>query len=196
MKAPTIQQIHKVMRAKGMKVFSTPYDCTLGWIRTKDKVQNTMNDWIFMSYPTEGGGIVSVVIPGTSDAGLYYRLNPMHVDGTAIIQDGKQYRGAFTYMEKNGHFDQEAFRQTGLLDYYRDDNEDKYLDPINPEYGKNHSTNGHDMGGNLEYVGKNSAGCWGSLNKLMDELYKMARVQVAHGLGSKFSLATLNESMF
>lgn len=196
MKRPTIEQIHQVMIAAGMKVFSNPFDCTLGWIRTADTAPNTMNDWIFMSHPTKDGGIRAIVCEGTSDAGLFYRLNPMHVDGTAIIQHGKQFRGAFTYMEKGGHRGQEAFRQTGPLDYFRDINRDKYLDFVNPEVGKIHNTNGHDMGSNPEYVGKNSAGCWGSLNENMDMMYEMAKAQIKHGHGNKFSLATLHENMF
>ena len=155
-----------------------------------------MNDWIFMSMFTPGGGIQSIVIEGTTDAGLYYRLNPIHVDGTAIIQHGKQYRGAFTYMEKGGHRGQEAFRQTGGLDYWRDADRDKYLDFDNPQENKIYNTNGHDMGSNLNKVDKWSAGCWGSLTENMDLLYLMAKQQIEHGNGNKFSLATLHEDMF
>ena len=193
---PTIEEIHKVMQEQGMKVFTSPYDCTLGWIRTKDNRSGKFNDWIFMSHPTEGGGIDSIIIPGTTDAGLYYRLNPMHVDGTAIIQHGKQFKGAFTYMKKGGHNGQEAFRQTGGLDYWRDINRDEYLDFVNPQENMIFNTNGHDMGTVANNVGKWSAGCWGAVNENMDLLYAMARVQEAHGLGSRFSLATLHEDMF
>jgi len=196
MKRPTIENIHRVMKQQGMKVFTTPFDCTLGWIRTKDNKSNKFNDWLFMSYPMKNGGICSVVLAGTTDAGLYYRLNPMHVDGTAIIQHGKQYRGAFTYMEKGGHKGQEAFRQTKGIDYWRDINRDEYLDFTNPKLNKIFNTNGHDMGTVGNNVGKWSAGCWGSENSNMDQLYLMARVQIAHGLGYKFSLAALHEDMF
>jgi hypothetical protein len=196
MERPEIEEIHEVMREQEMKVFDKPFDCTLGWIRTTDNKSEKFNDWIFMSHFTKGGGINSIIIPGTSDAGLYYRLYPMHVDGTAIIQHGKQFRGAFTYMEKGGHNGQEAFRQTGGLDYWRDINRDEYLDFENPQENMVFNTNGHDMGTVGNNVGKWSAGCWGSVNENMDLLYTMAKVQVAHGLGSKFSLATLHENMF
>ncbi len=196
MKRPTIEKIHEVMHNQGMKVFTSPFDCTLGWIRTKDNKSNKFNDWIFMSHPTENGGINSIIIPGTTDAGLYYRLNPMHVDGTAIIQHGKQFRGAFTYMKKGGHRGQEAFRQTKGIDYWRDINRDKYLDFVNPQENKIFNTNGHDMGTVGNDVNKWSAGCWGSTNENMDLLYTMAQVQMSHGFGDKFSLATLHEDMF
>lgn len=196
MKRPTIEEIHQVMRESGMVVFDKPFDVTLGWVRTADTLPDTMNDWLFMSHPTKGGGIQSIVCEGTSDAGLYYRKNPMNIDGTAIIQHGKQFRGAFTYMEEGGHRGQEAFRQTGPIDYWRDPNRDNYLDFINPEEDEIFNTNGHDMGSNPRYVGKNSAGCWGSLNENMDLMYQMAQVQISHGNGNKFSLATLHENMF
>jgi hypothetical protein len=193
---PTIEEIHEVMDEQGMKVFSSPYDCTLGWIRTNDNKSNKFNDWIFMSHPTENGGINSIIIPGTTDAGLYYRENPMHIDGTAIIQHGKQFRGAFTYMKKDGHRGQEAFRQTGGLDYWRDLDRDEYLDFVNPQENKIFYTNGHDMGTVGNNVGKWSAGCWGSVNDNMDLLYSMAKLQKKKGFGDKFSLATLHENMF
>lgn len=196
MQRPTIEEIHEVMSEQDMKIFITPYDCTLGWIRTVDNKSGKFNDWIFMSHPTVSGGINSIIIPGTVDAGLYYRKHPMNIDGTAIIQHGKQFRGAFTYMEKGGHNGQEAFRQTGPLDYWRDINRDEYLDFVNPQEGEVFNTNGHDMGTLGNNVGKWSAGCWGAVQENMDLLYSMAKIQKAHGLGNKFSLATLHENMF
>lgn len=196
MKRPTIEKIHQVMKAQGMKVFTTPFDCTLGWIRTKDNKSNKFNDWLFMSYPMKSGGICSVVLAGTTDAGLYYRLNPINVDGTAIIQHGKQFRGVYTYMEKGGHKGQEAFRQTKDIWYWRDNDRNEYINFDGEEEFKNNHTNGHDMGKVGNEVNKWSAGCWGSEVTNMDQLYLMAKVQKAHGLGDKFSLAALHENMF
>lgn len=196
MKRPTIERIHEVMQDNRMKVFTKPFDCTLGWIRTSDNASNAMNDWIFMSYFTEGGGIVSIVFEGTTDAGLYYRLNPIHIDGTAIIQHGKQYRGTFRYMEVGGHRGGEGMRQVRNLDYFRDPDRDKYLNFVNPQFDKMYNTNGHTMGDNIERVDKHSAGCWGSIVDNMRQLYDMAKVQISHGYGDMFSLAALHENMF
>ena len=194
MKRPTIERVHEVMRQQEMKVFTKVKSNTMGWIRTKDNKANTFNDWLFISHPLENGGIKSVIIPGTTDAGLYWRLNPMHVDGTAIIQHGKQYRGAFTYMKSGGHRGGEGIRQTGPLDYFRDVNRDEYLDFVNPQYGKIFNTNGHNMFG--ETVDKDSAGCWGALKKLMRDYYDMCQDQIDAGLGAGLSLAALHEDMF
>lgn len=199
MKRPSIELIHECMKDHGMIVFDKPFDATLGGIRTKDNESNTFNDWLFMSMFTDGGGILSIVAEGTTDAGLYYRLNPLNIDGTAIIQHGKQHRGAYTYMEKGGHNGQEAFRQTGGMDYWRDADRDKYLEFDGEEFlNKIFNTNGHDMGtrGVEGEVNKWSAGCWGSEQEIMDVFYLFARLQKSHGNGDKFSFAMLHENMF
>jgi hypothetical protein len=196
MKQPTIERIHEVMKQQGMKVFTQPFSVTLGWIRTNDTSVETFNDWLFASYFDDKGNFHSVIVQGTTDAGMYYRLNPMHVKGTAIIQHGKQYRGAFTYMEVGGHRGEEGFRQTSGIDYWRDPNRDKYLDFVNPELNKIYNTNGHNMGTIGKLVGKWSAGCWGATVANMRKLYDFARIQKAKGLGDKFSLACLHENMF
>ena len=196
MNRPTIEEIHEVMHEQGMKVFTKPFDVTLGGIRTQDNKSNEFNDWLFASYFTAKGGIVSVIIEGTTDAGLYYRLNPMHIDGTAIIMHGIQHRGAFTYMKSGGHRGQEAFRQTGKMQYVRDINKDEYLDFDGDIETAIYNTNGHDMGTVGNKVNKWSAGCWGSVNENMDLLYQVARVQMSHENGNKFSFALLHENMF
>lgn len=198
MNKPSIEKIHEVMLANGMVVFTKPYDVTLGGIRTEDNSSNKFNDWHFMSMFTDGGGIISVVAEGTTDAGLYYRENPLNVAGTAIIQHGVQHRGAYRYMEKHGHRGQEAFRQVSNMKYWRDANRDKYLDFDGEEFTDNFATNGHDMGklGVSGNVNKWSAGCWGSEEEVMELLYGLAKIQITHGNGDKFSYAMLHENMF
>jgi len=196
MNRPSIEDIKRVMKESGMKVFTAPFDVTLGGIRTKDNASGKFNDWIFAILPTGGGGELSVVLPGTTDAGLYYREHPINPDGTAIIQHGIQHPGAYTYMEKGGHKGQEAFRQTGNMKYWRDADRDKYLDFDGEEYNDIFNTNGHDMGDRGVDVGKWSAGCWGSTRENMDILYEIAKLQIKHGPGSRFSFAMLHEDMF
>jgi len=204
MKKPSIEEIHKVMTANNMVVFTKPFDVTLGGIRTKENDSNEFNDWLFMSMFTDGGGIISVIAEGTTDAGLYYRLNPLNVDGTAIIKHGVQHRGAYQYQnpsknsDQRGHRGKEAFRQIKDMDYWRDADRDKYLEFDGKEFTDNFATNGHDMGrlGSKGEVNKWSAGCWGSEEEIMDLFYEMAMIQDAHGNGDKFSFAMLHEDMF
>ena len=190
------------MIKNGMKVFQNPYSVTLGGIRTSDNKSNEFNDYLFASFFTPDGGLVSFVLDGTTDAGLYYRLNPMNVDGTAIIQHGKQYRGVYQYQnpktnpKQRGHKGQEAFRQVKAMDYWRDADRDKYLEFDGEEYTDIFATNGHDMGTRGAEVNKWSAGCWGGTQSNMDLLYWVARKQIQNGHGDLFSFAMLYEKMF
>lgn len=202
MKRPDINHIHAVMKQQGMKVFQTPFSMTLGAIRTKDNKSGRFNDWIFASLFTEDGGILSTVFPGTTDAGLYYRHNPINPEGTAIIQHSRQYRGVYQHQtphlndEHRGHKGQEAFKQIGDMDYWRDPDRDSYLEFEGETYTGNNATNGHDMGTKGENVHTWSAGCWGSVKQNMDILYEMAALQEANGLGDVLSFALLHESDF
>lgn len=193
---PTFEEIKNVMLSLNMKVFTKPYDMNLGGIRTKDNKSEAFNDWLFMFYHDAKGVVHGVIEPGTTDAGLYYRLNPINIDGTAIIQHGVQHKGVYTYMEKGGHKGQEAFRQTGLMTYWRDANRDEYLDFNGEEFRAIFNTNGHDMGTKGQSVGKWSAGCWGSTQFVMDKFYNLAKLQKRSGLGDKFSFTLLHENNF
>ena len=196
MNKPTPQEIKTVMLSLGMKVFTAPFDMTLGGIRTVDNKANTFNDWLFMLWHDEKGVLKGTIEKGTTDAGLYYRTKPMTPKGTCIIAHTMQYRGSFTYMKVGGHRGQEAFRQTKGLSYFLDNNKDQYLDFVNLITDQIYNTNGHDMGtvGNL--VNNWSAGCWGSTNAIMDKFYLLAQLQMKHGHGAGFSYAMLHENDF
>lgn len=193
---PTIKEIRTVMLKLRMAVFTKPFDMTLGAVRTKDNKANTFNDWLFMFYYDATGKLCGIVEKGTTDAGLYYRMNPMQIDGTAIIQHDVQHRGAYTYMEVGGHKGQEAFRQTSDMLYWRDANRDVYLNFTGRTIRAIFNTNGHDMGSVGNLVNQWSAGCWGSTQKVMDKFYLLAKLQIKYGLGAKFSFALLHENSF
>lgn len=190
------------MKSKGMVVFTTPFSVTLGGIRTEDNFANTFNDYLFSSYFDEKGNIVSVIVNGTVDSGLYYRINPANKLGTAIIQHDKQYRGVYQFQDPNknkgqlGHKGQRAFRQIKAMDYWRDNNKDSKLDYTGETETSIAYTNGHYMGtvGNL--VNNWSAGCWGSTVDNMEKLYAHAELQISKGLKDIFSFALLHEKDF
>ena len=184
------------MTSLDMKIFTKPYDMNLGGIRTKDNKSEKFNDYLFMFYHNAKGEVLGHIENGTTDAGLYYRLNPINTDGTAIIQHSVQHRSCYTYMEKGGHKGQEAFRQTGLMKYWRDADRDEYLEFDGKEFTAIFNTNGHDMGTVGNNVGKWSAGCWGSTQSVMDEFYKLAKLQKRSGFGDKFSFTMLHENDF
>lgn len=201
MKKPSLSQVADVMRLNGMTVFKQPFDMTLGGIRTFDNKSNAFNDWLFMLYHDERGKLCGIIEPGTTDAGLYYRLHPMNIEGTAIIADGVQNKGVYEYQNppvdgKPGHKGQEAFRLIKPIWMQRDPDRDAYLEFDGELFQDNAATNGHDMGDVGVNVDKWSAGCWGAMRKIMDKFYALAKLQVQHGHGSFFSFAMLNEKMF
>lgn len=201
MNKPTIEQIEDVLKQRGMKMFTSPYSVTLGGIRTNDNQSNKFNDWIFAHYYDRAGNSHYQIEKGTTDAGLYYRLNPISISGTAIIQHGVQHRSCYELQNpkidgKRGHKGQKAFKQVGNMIYWRDANRDSYLDFNGVEQVGIFATNGHYMSNGSLFVNKWSAGCWGSTIEIMDKIYAIAEVQIENGLGNKFSFALLHEKHF
>lgn len=202
MKKPTIEKIHEVMKNNNMTVFTKPFDVTLGGIRTKDNVANTFNDWLFASYWNDKKELISVIVAGTTDAGLTARLKPSNPKGVVIIQHGIQHRGVYrlenpkVVPSERGHKGKEAFRQIAPMKYWRDNNKNNILETgLNEEFTLSF-TNGHDMGTRGLQVNNWSEGCWGSTEKNMQLLYDMGWLQFNNGLGRIFSFAMLHEKMF
>lgn len=195
-------KIEEVMKNSGMTVFTKPFDITLGAIRTKDSASNEFNDWIFAFCFNEAGKRIGIMFEGTTDAGLYWRLNPMRTEGTAIIKHGVQHRGAYQLQDPNedkskrGHKGQKAFRQIKSMSYWRDADRDKYLEFDGEHQEGIFFTNGHYMGTVGNKVDKWSAGCWGSTVENMDDLFKICELQINAGLGDNFSFALLHEDAF
>lgn len=200
MNKPTLEQIVDVMISKGMKVFRNPFSMNHGGIRTKDNAAETYNDFLFMYYWNDKGQLCGIVEPGTTDAGLFYRKNPINVKGTAIIKHSEQYIGAMDYQNppvdfKLGHNGKEAFRQVQPMKYWRDADRDNYLEFDGEVFEEIAYTNGHDMGTGVS-VGKNSAGCYGSAPATMDKFYALAKLQIKHKQGSRLTLTMLHETDF
>lgn len=202
MKQPSITEIISVMKSNDFVVFDKPFDVNLGAIRTKDNKSNKFNDFAFAFCDNGRGSLLYYIIPATTDAGLYYRKNPINKKGTAIIQHDKQYRGVYQLQDPTkdkrlrGHRGQKAFKQIKQMQYWRDINMDEYLDFTGKTYKQNAATNGHYMGTLGKNVDKWSAGCWGSTISNMNKLYRIAEFQINHGLGDKFSFTLLHENSF
>lgn len=201
MKKPSINQIKSAMNREGMTFFSLPYDVTLGAIRTRDNASNEFNDWLFAHYYDNENVSHYEIVEGTTDAGLYYRLNPLSELGTAVIQHGIQHRGAYELQNpkidgKRGHRKQKAFRQVKAMKYWRDNNRNGIIEYGGDEQTGIFATNGHYMGLLGTLVGKWSAGCWGSTIENMKKLYAIAEKQINNRKVNSFSFALLHEDMF
>lgn len=193
MKIPTIKEIVKVLERNNFKVFKEPFSTNLGGIRADDKVSNKFNDFLYAFDYDEKGKLSGVVVPATTDAGLYYRLHPINPKGTAKIVHNRQYFGAYRLMEK-GHMGQKAFKQIGKIDYWRDNNKDKVLDEngIITTEGAEVATNIHYMGTIGGDVGKWSAGCQGATVSNLNKIMAVAERQK----GRVYSYTLLHESLF
>ena len=201
MRKPSIEEIRRAFHLNGMVFFNAPYDVTLGGIRTIDSQSNSFNDWLFAHYFDNTGNSYYEIVEGTTDAGLYYRLNPLNVFGTAIIQHNYQHRGAYELQNpkidgKRGHRGQKAFRQVSNMKYWRDANRDTYLNFGGQNLYGIYGTNGHYMGTVGKSVDRWSAGCWGATVENMDKLYAIAEAQINNNLGNRFSFALLHEENF
>ena len=172
---PTIDQVIKGMEKIGATIFREPNSINLFAVRTNENEANTFNDWGGAFYWDDKGKRHDLIIPITTDAGVYYRLKPMNKLGTAILVHNKQYRSCYQLMDK-GHMGQKAFKQIKPMDYWRDNDKDSKLETEGKIYTEIAATNFHYMGkGNL--VNNWSAGCQGASFENMNRLYAFVEVQ-------------------
>ena len=158
MNNPKIESILNVMNDKNYVIFQDKrgHDLNIVGIRTKDVTANTFNDWIIVFYKFDGIWNF-FAFPATTDPGIYYRQNPINVDGTAILVPG-QYRGAYKVGMHKGEL---ALQQKMPLKIYRDNNKDEILDfDLNEESGL-YGINIHRANKNVSSIEVNkwSAGC-------------------------------------
>ena len=172
---PTIDQIIKGMETIGAVVFREPFSINLFGVRTNENEANTFNDWGGAFYWDEQGKRHDLIIPITTDAGVYYRLKPMNKLGTAILVHNKQYRSCYHLLD-NGHMKQKAFRQVLPMWYWRDNDKDAELDMQGKIYDEIAFTNFHYMGKGVK-VDNWSAGCQGASVANMNRLYAFVEVQ-------------------
>lgn len=199
---PTLEQIKNTLLENQFTVFNQPFSCNLGGIRTMDNESGKFNDWLYCFYYDQNHNLVGEIVPGTTDAGIYYRLHPMNKKGTAIIVHNKQHRSCYQLqdpaMNKNhiGHNRQKAFRQIKAMDYWRDNDHDKVLEFGGPIYTEIGFTNGHYMGIVGNDVGQWSAGCWGSTVENMKKLFSIAQTQIDKLRSDVFSFTLMHENLF
>lgn len=121
------EEILAVMRRKGYVIFSNQsknFNLNLVGIRSKTNKPNAFDDlmcaiWLFDDRWHQKAYQI------TTDPGLYWLKNPMHVDGTAILKEG-QYRGLWEIGQHQGRY--KALVQARPCTVIRDANRDDRLD--------------------------------------------------------------------
>lgn len=147
------------MEAQGHTVFRHgEYNLNIVAIRdTQNPNASTFNDVICVFYRSLGRWCLHQ-FKITTDAGTYYRQNPLHVDGTAQLAAG-QYRGAYKLAKHKGQYP--ALVQVRAVNYYRDNDLDTALDQTGELHSGLIGANIHRAHpeAELEQVGRYSAGC-------------------------------------
>lgn len=127
-------------------------------IRNDSAQPNSFDDTICVLFKDEYGDDTLLCFPATTDPGLYWLKNPMRVDGTAIMCEGR-YEGAYKLGTHRGY---KALQQVGKIDFVRDNDRDGELDFQSPKkiheviYANIHRASEQE---DSISVGKWSAGC-------------------------------------
>jgi hypothetical protein len=153
----TSETILKAFKNRKCKLREGVYEMNIFAIRTKDQEANTFNDIVGLLYLNDKKKWELRTWSATTDAGTYYRENPINVNGTAIIAPG-QYLNCYKIGK---HKDYEAVEQIGKISYIRDNNKNKKLDWLKKDklVEEIAKTNIHHAGADSIQVDKWSAGC-------------------------------------
>lgn len=160
MKQITAEDVIRVFKAKGYRYDDRAYQMNIFTIRTNDNTSNAFNDYVGVLFKDEKGLFQLRQWICTTDAGLFYRLHPDNVNGTAIIVPGN-YPNVYKVGLHKGY---EAMEQVGNLKYIRDNNKNAVLDWVYNLVGAKYEiavnkTNIHHAGENSTQVDNWSAGC-------------------------------------
>lgn len=193
----TREQIEKAVLSKGYKWFTGDnYDVNIVGVRknTANKVTNSFDDLVTISYKDETGKWHFEAFPATTDPGIYWMNNLLNERGTAILVPG-QYRGTYKIGKHQGSYI--ALVQHKPVQVYRDNNEDGVYD-MRPEsihtgmFGINiHRSNSVRTS---TQVDKWSAGCQVLANPdNFDKLMEVAG-KASKQWGNSFTYTLLQES--
>ena len=160
MKQFTIDEILTVFANKKYVVKHLPFEVNLFGVRNIDAEGNTFDDCVGLFYKDLKNQWVLKQYVATTDPGLFYRLNPITREGTAIMVPG-QYINCYKVGLHKGY---PALEQCGNMKYVRDNNKNKVLDFLYKVVGYkfvvgNIKSNIHHAGTDSKQVDKWSAAC-------------------------------------
>jgi len=125
----SIEPFRKVFQAKGYEWYgNSPYKLNIFGVRDPDRKSNFFNDFLFCIYQNTWNDWVIKQWEATTDSGSYYLLDPMNVDGTAILVPD-QYAGAYKIDLHAGKYPA-LCQRLKTVRVYRDGTKDDVLDMI------------------------------------------------------------------
>lgn len=159
-KFTTVEVINNYKR-KGYTIDDRPNAINIFGVRNSDTEADTFDDAVGLLWRDKTGLWIIAQYDATTDPGLYYRLNPINKEGSAIICPG-QHKACYKVGQHKGY---EAMQQIGPMDYVRDNNKNGVLDFLYKVAGAKHyreiaATNIHHAGQGKSLRNYNwSAGC-------------------------------------
>lgn len=120
----TVKTLTEALKKLDYPLFKGDYNLNLIGIRSQDADANTFNDVLVVLYQLDGKWVLHA-FPITTDPGLYYRENPINVNGTAVLVPG-HHSACWQLGAHQGKY--KALVQRGAMAVYRDANADKAVD--------------------------------------------------------------------
>ena len=148
-----------ILRLKGYKVYTRPYELNIVGVRNKGVLPNTFDDELHVFFKVSTLKWEYHIYKATTDPGTFWLENPMQPQGTAILMQG-QYMDTYEIGLHKGEYD--ALVQVKPVNVLRDYERKAYLDFMNG--ARDTGLFGIDIhrakaDGSTLYVDKYSAGC-------------------------------------
>ncbi|MBL7932319.1 MAG: hypothetical protein JNL60_10470 [Bacteroidia bacterium] len=187
-----LSKIKGLLRFKGFKLFTRPYELNIVGLRSKSTVPNKFDDELHVFYMVNASKWEYHVFKITTDPGTFWLNNPMQPQGTAILAEG-QYLNSHALGLHRGQY--KALVQKSPITIMRDYDRNAVLDFYNGkkesgQYGINiHRAN---KTGTTLSVDRNSAGCQVFANASDFELFLKMCEQHRSRFGNNFTYTLID----
>jgi len=121
---PSIKQLKKALAKKGYPLKNGIYELNLIGIRNDSSRPNSFDDTLCVLFKDEYEDDTVLYFSCTTDPGLYWLKNPLHVRGCAIMKEG-YYQDVYKVGIHRGY---KALEQVGKIRFVRDNDKDTELD--------------------------------------------------------------------
>jgi hypothetical protein len=197
LKQSQIRTLLGVLKSKGYRIYSKPYQLNIVGRRTDTTKANSFDDWIYIFYTNSDDDWEGYKAPATTDAGTYWLEKPMQSQGTALLKGG-QYVDTYQIDKHRDKYYAVTQRLKPVV-VIRDYDRNNVLDFNNGReetgmFGINiHKAN---ASGTTKTIDKYSAGCQvfanaDDFNEFMEMAYKQKELY-----GNKFTYTLIDERTY
>src|SRR5688572_33216886 len=123
-----LSKIKGLLRFKGFKLFTRPYELNIVGLRSKSTLPNKFDDALHVFYMVNASKWEYHIFKITTDPGTFWLNNPMQPQGTAILAEG-QYENSHAIGLHQGKY--KALVQVNPIDVMRDYDRNAVLDFYN-----------------------------------------------------------------